>query len=89
MMVKYYNNQINNSVQMNKNSDEYVVRDFGREWKHYHQRDLDNRELSNLFNKYFSIFPFEKLSKNSVGFDMGCGTGRWASLIAPKVNKLY
>ena len=30
----------------------------------------------------------KKISKSSEGFDMGCGTGRWAKFIAPKVGKL-
>ena len=74
---------------MNKNSDEHVIRDFGEEWKHYHQRNLEFKELNELFYKYFSIFPFEKINKNSKGFDMGCGSGRWAAFIAPKVKQLY
>ena len=30
----------------------------------------------------------EIVSKESVGFDLGCGTGRWAKSVAPKVKKL-
>lgn len=28
------------------------------------------------------------LPKNAVGFDMGCGSGRWAKFVAPKVHTL-
>tara|TARA_E500000178_G_C16910191_1_gene702231 strand:+ start:206 stop:364 length:159 start_codon:yes stop_codon:yes gene_type:complete len=28
------------------------------------------------------------LPKNAVGFDMGCGSGRWAQFVAPKVKTL-
>ena len=29
------------------------------------------------------------LNKDAIGFDAGCGSGRWANLIAPKVKNLY
>lgn len=71
-----------------KNIQYQVINDFGKEWKEYNQNDLSEKELEELFYKYFKIFPFDKINKNSVGFDMGCGTGRWAKFIAPKVKKL-
>ena len=65
-----------------------VIDDFGKEWEAYNQSSLSNIELEKLFQNYFDIFPFEKIGKNSEGFDMGCGSGRWAKLIAPKVKTL-
>ena len=41
-----------------------------------------------LFDEYFSVFPWKNISKESTGFDLGCGTGRWAKSVAPKVKKL-
>lgn len=29
------------------------------------------------------------MPKEAVGFDLGCGSGRWAKKVAPKVSKLY
>ena len=52
------------------------------------QRELNEEERAKIFNDYFSIFPFDLIGSDSVGFDMGCGSGRWAALIAPKVKKL-
>ena len=49
---------------------------------------LTKIEKRKLFDNYFSIFPFEVINKNSIGFDMGCGSGRWAEFIAKKVKKL-
>ena len=72
----------------NRNIDKNVVEDFGKEWKKYNQKELQDNELIEPFNAYFDIFPDKFLSKNSIGFDMGCGTGRWARLIATKVKKL-
>ena len=71
-----------------KNIKEKVVSDFGHEWQKYNQINLNIDESKILFNKYFNIFPFDKLNSNSVGFDMGCGSGRWAKFIAPEVKIL-
>ena len=46
-----------------------------------------NKFWRNFFN-IFSIFPKDILNKESVGFDAGCGSGRWAKFVAPKVKKL-
>ena len=71
-----------------KNLDKKVIEDFGDEWKEYNQSSLNEEELENLFNNYFNIFPFHLIDKNSEGFDMGTGSGRWAKLFAPKVKIL-
>jgi ubiquinone/menaquinone biosynthesis C-methylase UbiE len=42
-----------------------------------------------MFNEYFSIFPWDKLPENSVGLDLGCGSGRWALKVSPKVSLLH
>lgn len=68
--------------------DRQVVEDFGKEWATFNQQSIADQDLQNAFNQYFHIFPFEKISLNSVGFDMGCGSGRWAKLIANKVKVL-
>lgn len=72
-----------------KRKDLGVIKDFGNEWSYYDQSDIDNKELQNLFNNYFSIFPWKLISNKSVGFDMGSGSGRWAKFIAPKVKHLH
>ena len=53
------------------------------------QEDMDNFEIDKLFNSYFSIFKWNLISNKSIGFDLGCGSGRWAKLIAPKVGHLF
>ena len=70
------------------NMDVNVVEDFGMEWQTYNQQSLNAADLENAFNQYFNIFPFEIINSHSEGFDMGCGSGRWAKLIAPKVGRL-
>lgn len=70
------------------NVDLNVVDDFGREWSTFNQSALSAEDLAIMFDQYFAIFPFDKIDGSSVGFDMGCGSGRWAKLMAPKVGSL-
>ena len=65
-----------------------VVQDFGNEWKRFDQSTIKKSELKNIFDQYFSILPLKELNNKSVGFDLGCGSGRWAKFIAPNVKKL-
>jgi len=65
-----------------------AVDHFGDEWSAFSQKELTNEEVKQQFNRYFKIFRWDKLSKEPKGFDMGCGSGRWAKLIAPKVREL-
>ena len=71
------------------NFDEATVEGFGHEWNRLDQSDLSDEELVKVFKKYFAIFPWDILPKRAVGFDLGCGSGRWAKLVAPKVEKLH
>ncbi len=70
------------------NKDDKTVKDFGKEWVRFNQESASS-DLMEIYQAYFSIFPFEKIDKASVGIDMGCGSGRWARFMAPKVGKLY
>lgn len=72
-----------------KNIDKKTVESFGDEWVHFDQSRMSNKESYKIFKSYFSIFPLNKLSKFSDGFDMGCGSGRWAKFVAPKVRLLH
>jgi ubiquinone/menaquinone biosynthesis C-methylase UbiE len=71
------------------NADSKVVAGFGDEWSRFDQSDLTPDELHLMFENYFNIFPWEKLPENSIGFDLGCGSGRWAKLVAPRVGALH
>ena len=72
-----------------KNIDKLVVDDFGKEWSKFDQSGVPIIELKNEFEKYFSLFPWDILPANSEGFDLGCGSGRWAYFCAPLVGKLH
>ncbi len=74
---------------MTENLDKNVVEGFGDEWTRFDQSGLSASELEAMFENYFSIFPWDALPPNAVGFDLGCGSGRWARLVAPRVGKLH
>ena len=70
------------------NHDEKVIKDFGDEWTKFSYESLDEVKLKENFDQYFGIFPWDLLPTDAVGFDMGCGTGRWAKYVARKVKTL-
>jgi ubiquinone/menaquinone biosynthesis C-methylase UbiE len=72
-----------------KNLDKKTVDSFSDQWVRYDQSGMKNKEAHKIYKSYFSIFPWDKISKSAEGFDMGCGTGRWAKFVAPKVRKLH
>jgi SAM-dependent methyltransferase len=73
---------------MKNNIDKDTVQSFGDEWSRFNQSGMTDQEALKIFDDYFSIFPWKDLSPNAEGFDMGCGSGRWAKLVAPKVGHL-
>lgn len=70
------------------NVDPATVDGFGAEWSRFAYED-ETPELRELFEQYFSVFPWDRLPKDSVGVDIGCGSGRWARLAAPRVGLLH
>lgn len=70
------------------NLDEATVAGFGDEWTRIDQRFLDSDTRNRIFQDYFSIFPWDILPEGAVGADIGCGSGRWATVVAPRVSRL-
>lgn len=71
------------------NIDSAVVAGFGDEWSRFDQSSLKDEECREIFRSYFSVFPWQQLPEHAVGFDLGCGSGRWARLVAPRVGILH
>lgn len=71
------------------NVDPRTVEGFGDEWAAFTQEQLGRDEQQRLFDQYFSPFPWDRLPKDAEGFDLGCGTGRWAALVADRVGRLH
>lgn len=74
---------------MESNIDHQVVADFGDEWTRHDQGGVPEDELKRGFEEYFSVFPWEKLPPEAEGFDLGCGSGRWAYYAAARVGRLH
>lgn len=72
-----------------KNSDPKTVEGFGDEWTRFDQTGMSDEDTKRIFEGYFSIFPWAALPEDAVGFDLGCGSGRWAKLVAPRVGTLH
>ncbi|HET9717987.1 MAG TPA: class I SAM-dependent methyltransferase [Pseudolabrys sp.] len=75
-----------------KNLDPGVARAFGEEWSAFRQGEasLSPAERRAIFGDYFRIFPWHLLPQDGgIGADIGCGSGRWAMLVAPRTRHLH
>ena len=70
------------------NSDLNTIESFGDEWSRFDQALMTETEAKKAFDEYFSVFPWLSLPPAAEGFDMGCGSGRWARFVAPRVGRL-
>jgi len=79
-------------ISADNNLDPDVARGFGQEWSTFRQ-DVDHlsqQQRQEIFEDYFRIFPWHLLPPGGgVGIDVGCGTGRWSMLVAPRVMHLH
>lgn len=66
--------------------DQRSVDSFGFEWTKFDQAGVDPHELDAIFESYFDLFPWGDLPDGAAGFDLGCGSGRWASRVLPRVG---
>jgi ubiquinone/menaquinone biosynthesis C-methylase UbiE len=71
------------------NADPATVAGFGEEWAEYDQSTASPAELRAIWEAYFRVFPWESLPPGAQGFDLGCGSGRWARFVAPRVGRLH
>ena len=74
---------------MSQNADSNVVAGFGDEWTRFDQAELPDADRDAIAADYFRIFPWTALPADAVGFDLGCGSGRWAAVVAPRVGTLH
>lgn len=71
------------------NIDHKTVAGFGDEWERFDQSGMSDQERKEIFDWYFGIFPWEQLPPKAAGADIGCGSGRWAQVVAPRVDQLH
>jgi len=72
-----------------RSRDERVVRVFGEEWARFPQSALSQADLDAMYADFFAVFPWERIDASAVGADFGCGSGRWAKYVAPRVRHLH
>lgn len=72
-----------------QNVDHKTVEGFGDEWTRFDQSAVGDVERRRIFDMYFGIFPWQSLPPGAEGFDLGCGSGRWAQLVAPRAGRLH
>jgi len=70
------------------NLDRKTVDGFGAEWRAFDQSELGAEARRRMFDDYFHLFPWDELPSDAVGADLGCGSGRWAQEVAPRVGHL-
>lgn len=74
---------------MTPNEDLATVNAFGEEWTRFDNTTLSADELAEIFAQYFGLFPWASLPAGARGFDAGCGSGRWAMMVAGRVGELH
>ena len=82
-------NSVSEAGPVVRNVDLNVAAGFGDEWARFDQTELSAATLEDMFRSYFKHFPWPRLPATAVGADFGCGSGRWAALVAPRVGKLF
>ncbi|MDB4915947.1 MAG: Methyltransferase type 11 [Gemmatimonadetes bacterium] len=75
--------------EMASNIDHAVVDGFGDEWSRFDQHALPLAEWKALAEMYFDLLPWSTLPPHAIGFDLGCGSGRWAKYVASRVGTLH
>jgi len=65
------------------NIDWTTVDSFGEEWNKF--SDFSPEEIQKIGDEYFDIAK-DKLSKESVVLEVGCGSGRWMNYLSDKVK---
>ncbi len=70
------------------NKDPATIAAFGNQWARFEGVKRYPAEVKALFDRFFEIFPWDKLPPGAKGFEMGCGSGRFAQFVAPRVGKL-
>lgn len=73
----------------NSNFDSTTMDEFGDEWSRFIQESLSPATLEQIFEDYFRIFPWQIIPPSAVGTDIGCGSGRWARVVTPRVRLLH
>lgn len=72
-----------------RNIDKHTVDSLVDEWSRFEHPLMTDSEARKVFDEYFAVFRRDTLPPDAVGFDMGCGSGRWARRVTPRVGRLH
>lgn len=79
----YKDEKINSFIKGDEtNLDSKTVASFGDEWKAFH--DFSLAEIQSIGDDYFDLMTFDTSAFHVL--DVGCGSGRWALYLAPRVK---
>lgn len=70
------------------NIDRATARAFDDKWSARPGGTFNPERARRAFEALFSLFPFDELGE-AEGFDLGCGQGRFAVRVAPRVRRLH
>jgi ubiquinone/menaquinone biosynthesis C-methylase UbiE len=76
-------------VTAERNRDDRVVERFGGERSTYDSSELSPDDRDEMFEQYFSVFPWASLPAAAVGADIGCGTVGGLHSWQPRVGGLH
>lgn len=71
-----------------RNIDQATARAFDDKWSARPSGTVNPERARRGFAALFSLFPFDELAE-AEGFDLGCGQGRLAAMVAPRVGRLH
>lgn len=71
-----------------KNIDEATVKAFDDKWAAVYGGTRNPERARKNFEAYFRMFPFDEL-RGAEGFDLGCGQGHHAAVVAKRVGRLH
>lgn len=72
-----------------QNLDRKTVAHFGKEWTRFSYQQRGLTDAAEMFDSYFGWLGDSFLNATWKAADFGCGSGRWAKLVAPHVRELW
>lgn len=71
-----------------RNTDKPTEKAFDDKWGVRWNSSRNPEHRMRMFQASFGLFPFAEL-RDKEGFDLGCGVGRHARMVAPRVGRLH
>lgn len=83
--LRYESFNIPSFVQhLDLNLDKATIASFGEEWLKFNQ--FDNSDIEAIGQDYFDLIDVSMANNKTIALDAGCGSGRWAKYLSPRVK---